>query len=366
MTRGEVLGPLALNRALLERQWLLRRRSLSAAQAIEHLVGMQAQVPASPYFGLWSRLTGFRPGELSRLIERRRAVRLALMRSTIHLVTARDCVALRPVLAPVQERNLYVGSPFGRRITGMDVGALVAYGRALLEERPRTIAQLAKLLGERWPDRDATSLAYAIRNLVPLVQVPPRGLWGQSGQSVCTTAEAWLGRPLASERGPGKLIKRYLAGFGPATVRDIQTWSGLLGLQEVVERLRLRTFHDQRGNVLYDLPRAPRPDPDTPAPSRFLPDYDNALLAHADRARIFTQANQPGQLIGKPTFLVDGFVRGTWKIVRQKTRATLTLAPFERLSKRDRAALTSEGARLLAFAAGDTHADGIRFTRLTV
>jgi hypothetical protein len=317
-------------------------------------------VPDSPYVGLWSRLSGFRTEDLSKLIERRAAVRLALMRSTIHLVTARDCLALRPVLQEVQSRSLYVGSPWGRRILGMDVDELIAQGRALLEERPRTIGQLGKALGERWPDRDATSLGYAVRNLVPMVQVLPRGLWRANGVTACTTAEAWLGRPLDASRDAGKMIKRYLAAFGPASVRDVQAWSGLRGLQETMRSLRVRTFRDSKGETLYDLPRGPRPDPDTAVPPRFLPDYDNALLAHADRTRIFDVEGRRKPPIGKPTFLVDGFVRGTWRIDRREAKATLTLTPFARLSKREVPALMEEGARLLRFAAPEAARSDIR------
>ncbi len=343
----------ALNRALLERQLLSRRRKMSVGKALEHLVGMQAQVPDSPYLGLWSRLAEFRAEDLSKLIVGRSAVRLALMRSTIHLVTARDCLALRPVLQEVQSRSLYLGSPWGRNIEGMDVDALVAQGRALLEERPRTIGQLGKALGERWPDRDAASLGYAVRNLVPMVQVPPRGLWRANGVTACTTAEAWLGLPVDASHDAGKMIERYLAAFGPASVRDVQAWSGLRGLQETVQSLPLRTFRDLRGETLYDVPRGPRPDPDTAVAPRFLPDYDNVLLAHADRTRIFDVEGRRTPPIGKPTFLVDGFVRGTWRIERRKAWATLTLTPFARLSKNDVAALTAEGTRLLTFAAPD-------------
>jgi Winged helix DNA-binding domain len=356
-----VLGPLELNRALLERQMLLRRVKLSAAKAIERLVGMQAQVPTSPYIGLWSRLEGFRHDELSRLISSRQAVRMTLMRATIHLVTARDCFALRPVTQPVVERGLYMGSPFGRQIKGVDMDALLAAGRAALEEKPRTTADMRKLLGMRWPEYDADSLAYAVRYLVPMVQIPPRGLWAGRGNPTYTTAEAWLGRRFDWNSSPDATVMRYLAAFGPATVADIQSWSRLTKLREVAERLRpsLRTFRDEKGRELFDVPGAPLPDPEIEAPPRFLPDYDNMLLAHADRSRILAPEHR--QLVGMPTVLVDGFAIGLWKITHQSGAATLTVETARGLTKKEKAALAGEGARLLDFVAEGVQSKDVRF-----
>jgi hypothetical protein len=354
---GGVLGMRALNRATLERQMMLRRRTLSAEEAIEHLVGLQAQAPNPPYVGLWTRLEGFHPDQLARLILERRAVRVALMRNTVHLVSARDCLKLRPLVQPVIDRGLYANRANRAGVEGVDVEALSAAGRALLEKRPRTAGELGVLLRERWPESDPASLARAVRHLVPLVQVPPRGVWGMSGQTTHTTAEAWLGRPLDPDPSPEEMVVRYLGAFGPAGVKDAQTWSGLTRLGEVVDRLRprLSTFRDERGRELFDLPDAPRPDPDTPAPPRFLPEFDNLILSHADRTRVIaddyrkTIASRNGMV--PATFLVDGFVRGTWKTQRTRGKATLVIEPFEALSGNDRDALAEEGERLLRFMA---------------
>jgi len=354
-----VLDARALNRALLERQLLLRRSTISAPNAIERLVGLQAQIPSDPYIGLWSRLEDFGPDDLAKLITDRAAVRMSLFRATIHLVTARDALALRPVIQPALERLFHRASPFGRQLVGVDLQRLLALGRALVEERPLTSAELRPLLHKRWPKRDPDSLAAAIGYLVPLVQVPPRGVWGASGQPRRTSLEAWLGRPLRKNSTPDALILRYLAAFGPATVADARTWSGLSALAEVFARLRprLRTFRDEAGRELFDLTDGPLPDPETPAPPRFLPVYDNVVLSHADRTRIVRafDRKRTGYMEGVNfgSVLIDGFVGATWTMKRDAKTATLRIALLDRLPKRDRVAVEDEGARLLMFVAAE-------------
>ena len=351
-----MLGPRALNRATLVRQWLLQRQPSSAEAAIEHLVGMQAQAPLSPYVGLWSRLDAFRPESLSAAILERRAVRTSLMRSTVHLVTARDALTLRPLLQPVLSRG-FRGSPFGQRVRDVDLAEIRKAGLELLNERPRTRSELAPLLAERWPDIHPDSLVYAISYLEPLVQVPPRGVWGASGPPRWGSMTGWLGRALDDDPSPDEIVMRYLAAFGPATVMDVQAWSGLTRLRTVVDRLRprLETFRDDRGRELFDLPDAPRPDPETPAPVRFLPEYDNVLLGYADRSRIIPAGRRiplpPGNGATMGTLLLDGMFGATWRISRAGSRATLSIEPFGPVSAAERAGILDEGAGLLAFAA---------------
>jgi hypothetical protein len=345
-----VLSRRQLNRALLERQLLLDRQKLGPAEALERLVGMQAQVPMAPYVGLWSRLEGFRPEELSRLILDREAVRVHLMRVTIHLVTARDCLRLRPLFGPIMAAGFAV-NVFGRNLAGLDLAPVLAMGRELLKDRSLTRAELGRRLAERWPGSDPTSLAYAVSYLVPVVQVPPRGVWGKKGEAAWSLVEDWLGAPLDALPSLDELVLRYLGAFGPATVADIRSWSRLNGLAEVVERLRprLANYRDERGRELLDLPGAPLPDPDTPAPPRFLPEYDNAGLGHVDRARIVAEEHREAVYTG--ALLVDGFVRGRWKIAQDRHQALLQVALFTPLGKRDTSAVEAEGLRLLAFAA---------------
>jgi hypothetical protein len=373
--KAEVLGRRALNRALLERQGLLRRQDVPAIDMIEHLVGMQAQEPDDPYIGLWTRLGGFRAEELSGLISDRQAVRASLMRATIHLVSADDCLRLRPVVQPVLERDVYPNSTYGReRLAGLDMMALLEAGRELLDDKPRTNTELRSLLGARWPERDPAALAYAVRGLLPVVHIPPRGIWGESGPVALSTVETWIGRGVESDREPDEMVLRYLRAFGPATVSDVRTWSKLTGLRTVVELLRprLRTFRDEHGRELFDVPDAPLPDPDPPAPPRFLPRFDNALLSHADRGRIIGDEYRKriiasGGMGSVGTVLVDGLVRGTWKTERTRKKATLLIEPFEVLPKKYRDAVAVEGERLVRFIteSEDAETPGVRFVETT-
>ncbi|NSC21894.1 winged helix DNA-binding domain-containing protein [Streptomyces albus subsp. chlorinus] len=344
----------ALNRALLARQFLLERARMPVAAAVEHLVGLQAQAPRPPYFALWSRIADFDPAELSRLLESRELVRLSVMRGTVHLVGAADALQLRALTQP-----LHVGAlrgSYAKKLGGEDPWRVAEAARDLLAAEPLTTAQLGERLQERWPGLEPRALAMTARYLLALVQLPPRGLWGRSGQPVVDTVERWLGRPVAAEPCVETVVLRYLGAFGPASVRDAQTWSGLTRLAEVLERLRpqLRVFTDEAGRELFDLPEAPRPDPGLPAPVRFLAEYDSVVLSHADRSRLMDEpvrralATRNGQVPG--TFLVDGRVRGVWKVRTGGRAATLALTPFEELDDEAERALTEEGERLLAFA----------------
>jgi hypothetical protein len=233
---------------------------------------------------------------------------------------------------------------------------VLAGGRELLDERPRTNAELRTLLAERWPGYDPASLAYAVHNLVPVVQIPPRGVWGQKGLPTWATTERWLGRPLDPAPSIDRVVLRYLAAFGPASTMDVQAWSGLTRLGEVTERLRprLTSFRSEAGRELFDLPDAPRPDPDTPAPIRFLPQFDNLTLSHADRSHIApTAAHWPTDGLHWSALLVDGFVAGAWRLSRDGGTATLSVRPFATQAAGDQAAVEEEAARLLEFLAPD-------------
>ncbi|HEY3507026.1 MAG TPA: winged helix DNA-binding domain-containing protein [Actinocatenispora sp.] len=352
----------AVNRALLARQFLIQRAEVPVESAVRHLVGLQAQAPAPPYVGLWTRLAGFAAEDLSAAMADRRIVRIVAMRGTIHTLTADDCLDLRARIRPVLERGL--SGQFRGRYADLDREEVAAAGRALVEREPRTYAEIGAALAERWPDIDPALFGHVARTYLPLVQVTPRGLWGRGGKAAHTTAEHWLGTAVGTDDAPDPLVLRYLGAFGPASVADVQTWSGLTRLREVVDRLRPRlvTFTGEDGTELYDLPDAPRPDPDTTVPVRFLPQWDNLLLSHADRSRVVPEeyrkllfASLNGTVPG--TVLVDGLVRGTWAHRATRTESVLAVTPYRALSVRDTASVTAEGRRLAAFLSPDLPPD---------
>ena len=356
----------ALNRALLARQLLLRRTDMPVADAVEHLVGLQAQAPTPPYYGLWSRLEGFDPHVLGRMLTEREAVRMTLMRGTVHLVTVRDALLLRPLVevAAVRSHN----GAFGRRMGGTDVSELAAATREILAGEPLTAREVARQLIERGIGHDVEAIANATRVHVPLVQVPPRGVWGAGGHAKYATIESWTGRELESEPSVDAVVLRYLGAFGPASVMDAQNWSGLTKLAEVFERLRpqLVTFEGEDGRELFDLPDAPRPDPGVPAPVRFLGEYDNVLLGHANRRRLIPGDFPWTEMLAMGRFfnnvLVDGMLRAVWWIEREgRRKATLAIRPASKLSAVDRDEVGEEARRMIEFAAADAKVRDVRF-----
>lgn len=360
-TMRPVLDTRALNRATLARQLLLTRAEMSAQDATQHLLGLQAQNVKPPYFQLHARLAGFGPAELAGLMESREVVRMVTMRSTIHTHTVHDALTLRPLVQPARDREI---NYFRKGLVGVDLDRLAERTRAFVEAEPRTMGEIREELLKEWPGADPQSLSVAARCRLPLVQVTPRGVWGKSGQVRLTTLSEWVGeergevgeREERGERGGqgiDDVVLRYLGAFGPASVKDMQTWAGLTRLREAFERLRpgLDVFQDENGVELFDLPDAPRPDAEQPAPPRFLPEFDNLLLSHADRSRVIAPELKGSTWSGNQahcTLLLDGFLAGLWKL----HRGTLTVELFADVSKGDKAEIVAEGEALLA-AMGD-------------
>jgi hypothetical protein len=354
--KAPTLSRTRLGRATLARQLLLAREELDPVEAVERLCGLQAQQPKPPFIGLWSRLTGYRREDLHAALHDRTAVRATFLRGTLHLVSAGDYNGLRAALGPVMDDAMRA---VRSRAAGLDLAAVLPVARDLVQQRPRDFNELRALLRDEFPEVNERALGYAVRLHLPLVMVPTRDRWGYPSTAKFTTAEDWLGTPLATEEDPRPLIRRYLAAFGPATAADVQTWSGLKGLKPVLDGMReeLSLFRDDRGRDVYDLPDAPRPDAGTPAPPRFLPEFDNLVLAHADRGRILADEHRAEvvtkNLRVKATFLHNGSVAGTWEVTRAKRTATLRLRPFTALPARALRHLREEGEALLRFAEED-------------
>ncbi len=355
-----------LNRALLARQLLLHRAELTPYDATRALVGLQAQVVNPPYIGLWTRLRQFQRDDLVHLIDQRKIVRAAFLRSTLHLVADTDYLQFWRTIQPALIRGFR--SFHGPRIKGLDVDKLVATATPFYAAQPTTPLEQRQYLTTLEPDRDPNSLEYAMRSYLPLVQLPPGGFWGKGGSIRYALADQHFGRAPADAIDPRPLILRYLAAFGPASVMDVQAWSGLTKLKEVMEQMRpeLRVYRDENGVELFDRPDAPLPPADTPAPVRFLPEYDNLVLSHADRNRMLPDAHRRKVLLSagrvRSTILVDGFVCGAWKIETGKKSAVLTIEPFEPLTPAVQAELVSEGDRLLRWVGDGAASVEVRFS----
>jgi hypothetical protein len=355
-----------LNRATLQRQWLLERHQCSAADAIGHLIGLQAQVARPPFIGLWSRLVGFERDELAREIRERRVVKASLMRGTLHLVTTDDYLRLRGTFQPVLSSAL--DAVLKERSVEVDREALVAEARPFLHAEPRSFAELTAFQAERHPGEDPGALRYTVRTHLPLVQVPIEKAWCFPGNPKFALAEDWLARRIpASGEHVGEVIKRYLAAFGPATARDMETWSYLTDLGPAFEALRaeLSVHQDARGREVFDVPSGALVDADAPAPVRFLGEFDNLLLAHVDRTRFVpTEIRKAVYLPGlrvAATVLVDGVVAATWTTAREKKTARLVVTPLAKLSAYDRRAIEAEAEALVRFAEPEAASHEVQF-----
>jgi hypothetical protein len=342
-----VLDNRALGRATLARQLLLDRADIGVLDAVTHLCGMQAQEPQEPFIGLWSRLRAFDPTALDDLLLQRQVVRTHLMRRTVHLVTADDVIAWRGRHnAMLRQRVL---GNYRRELDGVDLEQLAEAGHAVMADgEPRSMTELAKSLADRWPAPGHRAMGeMLVAALVPLVQLPPRGLWRSKAGVRNVRLVDWLGRDLdPADPGPD-LVRRYLTAYGPAATADLRAWCGLAGLPGAVAEIRdeLVSFRDERGRQLLDLPDAPRPDPDTPAPVRFLPAFDNSILGYDDRTRIVDDEHRNLSIAGARVVLVDGRVTATWTVEDD----TVAVEPLRRLTKAERDEVVEEGQELARF-----------------
>lgn len=347
-----------LNRATLARQMLLAREALPVAGAVARLVAMQAQLARPPFVGLWTRVAPFRREALCEALTRRDVVRATSLRGTIHLMSAADFADLRGALQPGLAKGMT--SILRGRAAAFDQERVLRLARDFFGQAPATFDRFRIHLKQKFPKGDERAMAYAVRMLLPLVQVPSDAMWGFAAAADFSLADAWLGRPVSTAEAPAMtLVRRYLASYGPATIADAQTWSGVPSLKDAFEALRpaLVTFRDDRHRELFDVPEAPRPGADTPAPVRFLPEFDTVVLAHADRRRLIADAHRPfltsKNLQVAAVFLVDGMAAGAWKVERKKQTAMLTLQSFGPLTKKAIAALEAEGDALLKFVEAD-------------
>jgi Winged helix DNA-binding domain len=360
-----VLTSADLNRALLARQFLLERSRLSLTRTLERIGGIQAQYAPSSYIGLWSRVEGLELGDLTRALEQRKVVQGTLLRSTIHLVSAKDYWAFAVGTKAVrQEAWLRFDK---KRLSRSDLTSAAKEVRKTLSGRVLHRDELLDLARRRDPERP-THLWNGLAAWIELVRAPPSGTWERRRADLYALADEWLGPPTVTpEESVEILLRRYLTGFGPARLADAANWAGLAptAVQEAAKGLRLRRFRDEEDRDLVDLPRAPLPGGATPAPVRFLPTWDATLLVHARGTQILPEPFRPLVFDTKtphstPTFLVDGAVAGKWSVEATKKKATLVLDPFERLPAAAKRELRTEAERLVRFVEPDATSHAVR------
>ena len=352
-----VLSVRTLNRTLLARQFLDERAPLDPLGTVRHLVAMQGQFPNSPYLGLWTRLESFRHDDLAALLDAREVVRSLTLRRTVHLSAAADYRWLRPAVQPAV-LGILKSAYYADEIEGLDLDELTRIGRELLTGRTLTRKEFGRMLAERFPERHGGRLADTVEITAALTHAPRNGAWGgwrHPSNVAVALAEEQIGRSMSDSRDLEALICRYLAAFGPASVMDVQAWSGLTRLREPVEEMRHRllVYKSEDGVELFDLPDAALSEPDRAVPVRFLPAFDNALLGHRDRSRVISDDDRKrysrGASGGTPMFLVDGLAAGTWSF----QDSTITVEPTRPLKPSDADAVLEEGERLLEFIAPD-------------
>jgi hypothetical protein len=352
-----------LNRATLARQMLLERETIPVPAAVERLVALQAQAALPPYVGLWTRLKDFQRDDLAQPIEQHEIVKATFLRATLHILTAADYLRFRTAVQPALTEGWT--AIVKKRKMSFDLNDLLAQARAYIGEKPRTFAQMSDWLAEWMPDEDVGAMRYGVRTHLPLVQVPVSTGWSYPGTPEFTLADAWLSQPIPEEDHLRELVFRYLAAFGPASAADMQTWSGLKKLKVMFEKLKpeLVVYKDENRRDLFDLPDRPMPDSD--APVRFLPEFDNLLLSHSNRTRVVADEHRKGVYLPglrvAATILVDGFVAGAWKIEKQKGAAALVIQPFVSVTRAQRVALVAEGEKLVRFVEANARSYAVRF-----
>ena len=358
------LSDRALNRATLARQMLLERSDMGIKDAVGFLLGLQGQQSHDPYIGLWTRLAPFAHPDLTALIVDRTLARGTTMRSTLHLHTADDIIGIREFVQPVIERT-WQGAFGKRRFGPNDKEAVRTAGIRLLDKSPMTSGELGKALQEQFPEGEPLAKAMLVQTMEVLIQIPPTRIWGSGHAPISTRVQNWLPRPHRRPIPRETLVRRYLAAYGPASVMDMQAWCGMTKLGEVFQALRpeLLTFEGEDGRELFDLPDAPRPDPEVPAPQRFLPLYDNVYLGFDNRRRMLEEndlkrVNMLGEY--KPAVLVDGIISAGWSITDKKGAAVLDIEPYHTLRKSDLEPLQAEGLAFLKFMREDAASYDVR------